>query len=199
MRCSQCGRPALYQVGEGKALHPLCLQCWSIVEDINFKKSLMSAAMMNQALDDMDAMVPIGPTSGRIPVAEIARAASQARTYNNIHVTNSNVGVINTGHLAKIDAAIEISKGTDSEEFGARLKDLMETILNDASIEEQAKKEMTEVVQAISNEVIGSKTPSKIVVGALFSKLKDLAAGVVVIGSAVEQLHAAWQHLSSMF
>lgn len=163
-----------------------------------FKKQLINAAMINHTLDDMDSVMGFGLTRGRIPVAEIARAASQSRTYNNIHVTNSNVGVINTGHLAKIDAAIEISKGTDSEEFGARLKDLMEAIVNDATIDQQAKQQMTEVVQAISSEAVGSKAPSKIVVGALFSKLMELSVGVTAIGGAVEKLHAAWQHLSAM-
>jgi len=34
-----------------------------------------------------------------------------ARTYNNISISNSNVGVVNTENLARIDAAITIRRG----------------------------------------------------------------------------------------
>jgi hypothetical protein len=68
--------------------------------------------MLNHASDSMDNMLGgLGPPSPRIPVEAIARAASMARTYNNISISNSNVGVVNTENLARIDAAITIRRG----------------------------------------------------------------------------------------
>jgi hypothetical protein len=182
----------------GGAQQPLCLSCYSRLEEIQFLNWLKAAAMMNQALDDMDAIVPIGGTSGRIPVAEIARAASQSRTYNNIHITGSTVGVINTGNLARIDAAITMSKGTEAEEFGARLKDLTDAILRENELDAELKQQMVEVLQAISDQAIGSKKPSKIVVGTLFGQLKQLAGDVTVIEVGVEKLRQAWDILQGM-
>lgn len=198
MRCSQCQRPALYQVGEGDQSHALCLTCWATIEDVQFRKWLQLSAMMNQSLDDMDSITPFMPSKGRIPVAEIARAASRSKTYNNIHITNSNVGVINTGNLAKIDAAITISRDTDAEEFGARLKDLTDAILSEASLDGLLKQQMIEVVQAISDQVISSKPASKPVVSALFAKIKEMASNTTIIVVAVEKLQAAWSSLSTM-
>lgn len=194
MKCVQCSRPALYQVDNGL---PVCLTCWAIIEDIHFRKWLQSAAMLNQVQDDMDAYMPIGPMRGRIPVTDIARAASRSRTYNNIHIANSNVGVVNTGHLARIDAAITISKGTEAEEFGARLKDLTDAIVNDAVLDAQLRQQMVEVVQAISDQAV-SKNPSDIVATTLFERLKQLASDTAVIAGAVEKLHDAWLHLQNM-
>jgi hypothetical protein len=154
--------------------------------------------MINQANDDIDATMGFGLRTGRIPVAEIARAASQSRTYNNIQISNSTVGVVNTGNLARIDAAITMSKGTETEEFGARLKDLTQAILSETQISQELKQQMVEVVQAISDQAIGSKRPSDVVVTTLFGRLKELSSNVTVIAGAVEKLHQAWTNLQGM-
>jgi hypothetical protein len=123
----------------------------------------------------------------------------KAGTYNNIHITNSSVGVINTGNLARIDAAITISKGTDGEEFGARLKDLTDSILSNSELNDIRKQELIEVLQTISDQAIGNRRPSMTVVSALFGKLKELSVGVTVISAGVEKLHEAWTSLASLF
>ncbi len=194
MNCVQCSRPAFYQVENGV---PVCLTCWAIIQDIHFRNWLQNAAMLNQANDDMHALMPIGPVAGRIPVSDIAKAASRSRTYNHIHISNSNVGVVNTGHLARIDAAITISVGTEKEEFGARLKDLTDAIVNEAALDAELRQQMVEVVQAISDQAV-SKTPSNIVATTLFERLKQLASDTAVIAVAVEKLHGAWVYLQGL-
>jgi hypothetical protein len=139
-RCSQCPTPALYVIGDHGGERPLCLACYSKLEDINFRKFLMVAAGANQAADDMDSMVGLGRVGGRIPVEALARAASMSRTYNSIRIANSNIGVVNTGNLARIDAAVTISQGTEAAEFGARLKDLVEKIIADKAATNDQKK-----------------------------------------------------------
>src|SRR6266480_4272438 len=112
MRCSQCPNPAFYRIGNGKGETTLCLRCLQVYEGIQFREWLKNAAMMNHASASMDSMLGgIGGESPRIPVEAIARAASMANTYNNISISNSSVGVVNTGNLARIDAAITMSQG----------------------------------------------------------------------------------------
>lgn len=142
--------------------------------------------------------MPFGPRRGRIPVAELARAAAKSHAYTNINLANSNVGIINTGDLAKIDAAITITIGKDSEEFGARLKDVTDAILKDQAITADLKKQMIEVVQAISGEAVGKRSPSKPVLSALFDKLKDMAANFTLASEAAEKLKAAWDALQGV-
>jgi hypothetical protein len=194
-RCSQCPTPALYMVGEDGGETPLCLACYSRLEDIRFRQFLMAAAGANQASDDMDSLVGFGRTGGRIPVEALARAASMSRTYNSIRIANSNVGVINTGNLARIDAAVTISQGTETAEFGARLKDLVEKIVADQTATNEQKKELVEVATAISDQVV-SKAPSKTVVRTLFGQLVSMSTGFTTIAAAVEQLHKVWQAFS---
>lgn len=197
IKCSQCPTPALYVVGDEDNSRgtPLCLACWSRLEDIRFRQFLMAAAGANQAADDMDSMVGLGPTGGRIPVEALARAASMSRTYNNIRIAHSNIGVINTGNLARIDAAITISQGTETAEFGARLKDLIESIVASKEATNQQKKELVEVATAISDQVV-SKNPSKTVIGTLFAQMVSMSSGFSTIAAAVEQLSKVWHTLT---
>jgi hypothetical protein len=198
MRCSQCSNNAFYRVSNSAGGDtPLCLQCLSIWEGIQFREWLKASAMMNHASASMDEFTGLGPPSPRIPVEAIARAASMSRTYNNISISNSNVGVVNTGNLARIDAAITMSKGTETEEFGARLKDLTQAILANAEIAKEQKQQLIEVAQAISDQAIGNKRPSSVVITNLFGALRQLAGDVSVVGGAVEKLHEAWTHLQT--
>ncbi len=195
-KCHQCPNPAFYSVGRNEAeMKNLCLSCWSILKQMNFMDFLQNASMYNNALDQMDTLVPIGVGRGRIPVAEIARAMSRSATYNNISIQNSNIGVVNTGNLARIDAAITISQsqGAEIAEFGARLKDLTETIVGNSEISEEIKRDLIDIVQTISDQAIASKTPSKVVVDTLFDRLKSMATDVTVVAAAAEKLYQAWE------
>ncbi len=106
MRCYQCPKPAMYGVTEQNV--PLCLDCWHKWQLTWHMQFLQNAAMMNQAMDDMDSISGIS-TGGRIPVTALANAMQKRHVYNNIRISNSTVGVLNTGDLAKIDAVITLT------------------------------------------------------------------------------------------
>src|SRR5882757_6718117 len=174
MQCCQCPRPAYWTVGGS----PLCLSCSAILEHIQTMQFLKNAAMMNDANHQMDMLTGFGPPHKPIPVAEIARAMTKASTFNNINITNSKVGVVNTGNLARINAAIEITKGQPTEEFGARLKDLTEAITNSAEGNDETKQVLAELTKAIADQVLVERSPSAAVVGALFDRLISTSAGL---------------------
>jgi hypothetical protein len=156
---------------------------------------LRNSAMLNDAHQQMDMIAPFGPSHQPIPVAEIARAMTKANTFNNINITNSKVGVVNTGNLARINAAIEITKGQPTEEFGARLKDLTEAITNSAEGSDETKKVLAELTKAIADQVLVERSPSEAVIGALFDRLVRTSTGLTTIFGAAEQLKHAWQSL----
>jgi signal transduction histidine kinase len=177
MICQQCSRPAFYQVGN-EAI-PLCLDCWSKLEETNFRKFLMSAAMANQALDDMNAVTGLSGIGGRIPVAAIASAFRRSSVYNNITVTNSQIGVINTGDLAKIDAAITMTAGSDADAIGRQLRDLTQTVLDARDVAADQKRELIELIQALSEQVVSGRKKS--VVLSLLHSIEERAKGANAI------------------
>jgi hypothetical protein len=173
MRCHQCPRPALYKITDQEI--PLCLECyqkWQSIQNIQF---LQNAAMMNQALDDMDEISGIPSVGGRIPVTALARAMQKSHVYNNINVSNSNVGVINTGDLAKIDAAITITEGSDIAGIGQHLKALVQAVIDGKDLDPAAKREIIEMLETLSEQIVGSRKKS--VIMTLLKSVEERAKG----------------------
>ncbi|MET4630448.1 hypothetical protein ABIB83_007500 [Bradyrhizobium sp. I1.8.5] len=196
MQCQQCSRPAFWRVGESlESAMPLCLTCYATFQHVQTIEFLKNAAMLNNAAHQMDAVMPVGPMHQPIPVAEIARAMSKADTFNNIRISNSTVGAVNTGNLARINAAIEITKGQPTEEFGAKLKLLTEAIANSNEANVEIRQDLEALTRAIADQVLVERSSSKVVTSTLFERLVTLSAGTTKILAAAEQLHAAWHTL----
>jgi hypothetical protein len=191
MRCNQCPRPAIYQVSDQRI--PLCLDCYHKFQTINHMQFLQNAAMMNQALDDMDEISGIASGGGRIPVAEMAKAMQKkAPVYNNIRIHNSTVGVLNTGDLARIDAVITLTKDTDVEAVGDKLRALTQAVIDSAELAAESRKEIVDLLQSLSEQVIGSQSQRKpSVIFALMKAIEERAKGVAAISQAATLLGEA--------
>jgi hypothetical protein len=147
----------------------------------------MNAAMLNQAQDDMDRIIPIGPPSARIPVAAMAGAFRRGNAvYNNIQVTNSQIGVINTGDLAKIDAAITMTTGSDADAIGRQLRELTQAVLDAGNIASEQKKELIELIQALSEQIVSAR--KKPVIASLLRSIEERAKGAHAIVQLVMTL-----------
>jgi hypothetical protein len=145
--------------------------------------------MANQAFDDMEAAVGMRLSGGRIPVNEIALAMKGRTVLNNIHITNSNVGLLNTGDLARIDAVIELTKNTDVETIGVQLQKLTQSIVDSPDLEPAQKKELLDLVQELGEQLVRARKPS--VINALLTSIEDRAKGMAAIFSVVQALSAA--------
>jgi len=200
MKCDQCDRPGLYDYGNGKRL---CLPCHALVEDLRlrneengFRQQLINLAMLNEANDAMDAVAPWAATGARIPVAAIAAAATRGTKMTNIHISGSQVGVLNTGDLAKIDAMVTLTKGSDAEEFGAAMKSLTEAVVQSQDMQADTKREVGELLAALTEQVVVKR--SKPVAMTVLQGIEDRTQGinavwdlVVKVGGLVGLLLAA--------
>lgn len=153
------------------------------------RQLLFCAAMANQALDDMDAVVGMRLSGERIPVKEIALAMTEKSVLNNIHITNSSVGVLNTGDLARIDAVITLTKSTDVETIGTQLKMLTQSIVDSPDLNQAQKKEMLDLVETLGEQVVGPRKPS--VIKTLLQSIEERAKGIAAIFSVALSLTAA--------
>jgi Zn-dependent M16 (insulinase) family peptidase len=185
MKCQQCNRPAFFRQGGV----PLCIECSHKLQSILNSQFIQNAAMMNQALDQMDFVTGIPSMGGRIPVESLARAMQKAHVYNNISVTNSQVGVINTGDLAKIDAAITMTEGSDADSVGQQLKALTQAIIDSNQLTADAKKELVELIQSLSEQIVGNRKQS--VSMALIKSIEERAKGINAISQLVGGLISA--------
>ena len=183
VKCNQCDRPAIYRVGDADV--PLCLDCWNKFQSAHYMQFLINAASANQALDHMDFISGFHTRGGRIPVAELARAIVKGPVHNSFNISNSNVGLINTGDLARIQAVVDFTKTTDIEAIGEGIRNLTQAVVDATDIAAQDKRAMIELIQAFGEQAVRSKKPSAM---AILKAIEDRAKGIASIGSAAEML-----------
>jgi hypothetical protein len=184
MKCHQCERPAIYKYD---GIGGLCLACAKTHDEIMFRQFLLNAAAANQALDDMDAISGIATGGGRYPIAALAAAAMRNQvTTNSISISGSSVGVVSTGDLAKIDAIITITEGSDAEELGRALKQLTEGVLAANELAADAKKEIVELISSLSEQVTGRR--SKSVMGSILKGIDERVKSINAIWSLYDRV-----------
>lgn len=172
-QCYQCDRPSMYDVGNV----PLCLHCAATAEHIANMQWLKNAAGMNQALDDMDMVTGISLGGGRVPVAAVASAMRRNPILNHIQVNNSQIGVLNTGMIERVDATITLTRGTEFEVVGDHLKLFTEALANNRDIEPRARESLAELVESLSDQINQRKRASiAATMAAILEKSSQVAA-----------------------
>lgn len=188
MKCHQCDRPAIYMVGD-KGEMPLCLDCYSKISHIQNMIFLQNAAMMNQALDDMDMTMGFRASGGRMPVQALARAMQRSHTLNNIMVSHSQIGVLNTGSIERIDAAITLSKGSDVENIGSLINELTQSVIQSNELLTAQQNEIIDLTETLAQEVVGKRKPATI--SAVMKAITEKVSGVAALARAAENLWEA--------
>ena len=159
MKCCQCDRVAMYGAGE-KGQFPLCLDCWNKLQSAHYMQFLINAAGANQALDDMDMITGFRTPGGRIPVAELARAIVKGPVHNSFKISNSSVGVINTGDLARITAVVDLSKTTEVEDVGQKIQALTQAVIDASDIAANDKRDLIELIEGFAEQASVEKASS---------------------------------------
>lgn len=154
---------------------------------------LQNAAMMNQAMDQMDTVTGLPSTEGRLPVQALARAMQKGHTLNNFTISQSQIGVLNTGSIERIDAAITLSKGSDAELVGDEVKALTEAVIQSKELDQNDKNDILDLTETLSEEIVGKRKPATInaIMKEITEKLKNTAA----LAGAADKLLAAVEAL----
>lgn len=174
----------MYDVGNV----PLCLHCAATVEHISNMHWLKNAAMMNQALSDMDMVTGIPLGGDRIPVAAVASAMRRNPILNHIHINNSQIGVLNTGLIERVDATITLTRGTEFESVGDHLKVFTEALANSVDVEQKTREALAELVESLSDQINQRKRAS---ITATMSAILEKSSQVAALAPAAEALWLA--------
>jgi hypothetical protein len=145
--CYQCGRPAVMGWPRRDGTMPLCIDCWTKLLSGLTQCHRIMAETVNYLSDEMSfaaGMPPIGPRFA-LPPAPVVYAGDTV--LNNVDISNSNIGALNTGTIASIDSAVGYLASNRQEPIATALKDLTEGI---ASSDELTKKQRSEAVELLS-------------------------------------------------
>lgn len=188
LKCSQCGKPAVVSLtGLG-----LCVDHYLKMQQANYLQSTMLAAQINFLQGEIEAgegyLV-------RHPRAEIPPPPfiGDNLTLNNINVSNSNIGAINTGTIQNLDASITLMQNQGKSELAKAVNELAQAILDSEEVSKTAKNEIAEQLEFLVAQATAEPRDRSIGVA------KSILSGLRSAISVVANLATIWDRVEPLF
>ncbi len=159
--CEHCQqKPAIASVGDVA----ICIDCMrSYQEALWFRSRSMyldfarHAALMNHIQADMDSnYAGILPPTPPIRILPLPIEEGDVNL-TNISIDRSTVGVVNTGNVQRLDAAISLLQTDDNKELRESLTRLSEAVLASRSVSAIDKDEIVQHLSFLAQQTVESK------------------------------------------
>ncbi|MCP4249750.1 MAG: hypothetical protein GY778_22130 [bacterium] len=132
----------------------------------------------------MDAVAGIPGLSPKLEMPVQPVILSGDNILHNINVSNSNIGVLNTGHIGAVDSAIGFLSQYGESDGAAAIKSLTEAVIRNEKVANETKEEIIELLGVIATEATSpperrkSKAIAPVIdrVATIFKGLGDLAS-----------------------
>jgi hypothetical protein len=184
--CAQCGRPAVFSIEMENGSLPLCIDCnlkFEQAEAIVFDRRTRVYNHKAQHLQ-MSMGIPIP----RIPPSNLPVFYYDGGTVlNNINLKDSAVGVLNTGSIQSIDAAVTVMNRRGDQVAAAAIARMVEAIASETNLDDKVKADTLEKLSIVASEATLPKEKRR--GGAIRSLLVDVSQ---VVGG-VAGLAQLWQ------
>jgi len=182
-KCSQCDKPAV--------MGSLCVDHYLRLQQAVYLQFSMVAAHFNVIEEQISA-----GTGGLMPPKRIIipppPSFGDNYIFNNINVTESNIGAINTGTAANIDASITIMQNQGNNDLAAAITELTQAIIDSKEIEQSTKNEIAEQLQfLVAQSTAEPESRSLGLVKGVLTGIRNTisgAAGLLAIWDKVEPL-----------
>lgn len=175
VKSHNCSKNAMFTVRpQGKEV-PLCLDCY--IRFVNISE------------------YPERPSTQIIQAARIIQKGSGYIGSKNFQVTDSRIGVLNTGTIEDVDSTITALKTIGNAELAQAITQLSEAVIQSSEIVNDVKNQIIELLSAISSEAVAPKEKQrKAVVKAILSELSETLRGVASLASLWESAKAVLGH-----
>ena len=147
--CAQCGKPAIVSYADGVKY---CVEHHLMMQQAFYLTNSMLSASLNEIRGNIELGVGL---PGLLPRVEIPPPpfAGQTLTLNNINVTGSTVGAINTGTIQQLDTTITLMRGGGESDLAESVKELTEAIIRTDQLGESTKNELAEQLAFLGSQV----------------------------------------------
>ena len=198
MNCHHCGKPAMWEIGPPGRKILLCLEC-------NLKNQQAAALVsdgyeraLNYLHEQMEYTVGLSTTPPRFPPRQLPPIVQGGNvTLNNITVTDSTIGLLNTGNLEMVDSAITVLKSNPQTKDVADAISKLATAIANADLPKEKKSEAIEILNTIATEATAPESKRKSsVVRRLMTALPTL---IQTSASAIEVWNTAAPILGPLF
>ncbi len=179
MKCHNCDKLAMWLVGKPAKI-PLCLDCYGKLVAIQDQERAGLERHLNYIAGEIEASVGMPGFIPRIPPRPPRTLVQGTTVLNHINVSNSNVGVLNTGSIGSIDSAIGIMIAEGSDAAAGAFKDLTEAITQCDDIPMSDKKRAVELISLIAAEgALPKEKRRSFAIKPLLLDLSSLLSGAV--------------------
>ena len=183
-KCTQCGTTAIVEYG-GNAL---CVDHHLKMQQAHYLQASLLAANINYLDEEIARGTGYLLPPNRLEIPKPPFMGDQL-TLNNINVSGSTVGAINTGTIQQLDSEISLLTGHGNHELASALKDLTQAIIDNQELPATEKDEAAQQLAFLGAQLtIKPDQRSRGVV-------KGLLSGMTKILSVSTSLMTLWDKL----
>jgi len=180
----------MFFVGEEDAQTPLCLDHYfKLMQALAIQSDILER-QINFAADQIDLAVGIPGLAPKFPVRRPVHIGDV--TLTNIKIDKSNIGVINTGTIGAVDAAITILKESGEQSVASAIQKLTEATISSKEASEEIRQQVVEILSVLATEAATPKERRRSTV------VKRLLVDLATIVSGVAALAQLWQQCGSI-
>ena len=170
-KCHQCQTPAICK---RNGIY-LCLDCDAKFQQASYQRHVSVASTLNMLLDEMDEIAGLPRTGGRFQMPIPTTINTGDTTYNNIRVSDSTVGTINTADVKNIHSSVSAMQGENRHDLANAILRLTQAIVDAEDLEESDQKSAIEYLSFLSDQAITPEEKRKPIVGkTIISELEQI-------------------------
>ena len=190
-KCSQCERTAVVDLGG----IPLCVEHHLMMEQAAYLGYSMLVSHGNDISADIEAAT--GVPQERTYLAPPPFIGSTGDTHN-IVVTDSNIGLINTGtlkHVRNIDASVTVTRAGGDEALAGAIQEFTQALVDETELDMELKQQIAESIEFLAGQSQAKPAQrSRALAKSILIGTRDLIVGsaaLLRIWSTLEPLLAA--------
>jgi hypothetical protein len=188
MKCQSCEKSAMYGIGPDGQV-PVCLDCFIKFAQVMDRQLETLERLHNQVAAEFEMISGIPGIVPRYPPRPPRTVLRGGMTLNHIRVSNSSIGVLNTGTIGTIDGAVGVMKGGSAQEAAQGFKAITEAVVNAQDLAPENRNKVLELLSVVAAE--GAAPKEKRRGEAMRILLRDVSAALS--GSAA--LAKLWETL----
>lgn len=179
----------MYAIGDQKV--PLCLNCYAVFQQMNERNMQMLREEINYSMDSINSMfgISVGP---RYPTKRPVLVSGGTVNNNHIAISNSQIGVLNTGSIQNLNQTIDTLYSASHKELADNIKNFSEAVLNAMELQKEQKDEVLESLDVITKELFQKPESRKNTVA------KSLMAGISETVELAANSLTVWQVLQPL-
>lgn len=198
MKCHNCEKNAIFLVGPKGQQAPLCLDCCIRYQNLILRRQEMLERETNYLADEIESVAGFPGILPRFPERH-SIINTGGFTLNNIHVSNSEIGVLNTGTIESVDASVTVLKSEGNTELAIAVAALSEAVIKSNDIANNQKNQILELLSALSEEAVAPREKRKIAVAkAVLADLSAILGGIATLGALREKTRVIFQQMFGM-